>query len=118
MPGFHSRILGQPSLSGPLAQNGLARLSQEAPRWIAWVNPPFLPYAPALAAAGVAVGKVLLIRTDGFGRPSARLPGIAGEALWTVEQALQSGACSAVLAWLDELTAGGEPVSLAVRNVH
>lgn len=81
---------------------GLARLSREEPRWIAWVNPPFSPHAPALAAAGVEVGKILLIRTDGFDRPAARPPGLSGEALWAVEQALQSGACSAVLAWLDE----------------
>ena len=81
---------------------GLARLSREEPRWIAWINPPFLPYAPALAEAGIEVGKVLLVRTDSFDRPSARPPSIASEALWAVEQALQSGACSAVLAWLDE----------------
>lgn len=81
---------------------GLARLSREEPRWIAWINPPFLPYAPALAEVGIEVGKVLLVRTDSFDRPSARPPGIASEALWAVEQALQSGACSAVLAWLDE----------------
>ena len=81
---------------------GLARLSREEPRWIAWINPPFLPNAPALAEAGIEVDKVLLVRTDGFDRPSARRPSTAVATLWAVEQALQSGACSAVLAWLDE----------------
>ena len=54
-----------------------------------------MPHAPALAAAGIEVGKVLLIRTgdaDSSGQ----------DALWALEQALESGACSAVLAWPDE----------------
>ncbi len=42
-----------------LLATGLARLSWEDARWIAWINPPFLPYASALANAGVAVDKVL-----------------------------------------------------------
>ncbi len=78
-----------------LVAPGLARLSREQARWIAWINPPFMPHAPALAAAGIEVGKVLLIRTgeaDSSGQ----------DALWALEQALESGACSAVLAWPDE----------------
>ncbi|MCY4344578.1 MAG: translesion DNA synthesis-associated protein ImuA [Gammaproteobacteria bacterium] len=78
-----------------LVAPGLARLSHEQARWITWINPPFVPHAPALAAAGIKVGKVLLIRTG--------QPGSGGQdALWALEQALESGACSAVLAWLDE----------------
>lgn len=57
--------------------------------WLAWVAPPHLPYAPALAAAGVSLQRLLLAR-----------PQSAGDAWWTAEQALRSGACSAVLAWL------------------
>ena len=78
-----------------LVAPGLARLSREQARWIAWINPPFMPHAPGLAAAGIDVGKVLLIRTgqaDSSGQ----------DALWALEQSLESGACSAVLAWLDE----------------
>ena len=56
--------------------------------WIAWVSPPFLPYAPALAAAGVDLSRVLLVR----GRDDA-------ETLWAAEQALHSGSCGIVLAW-------------------
>jgi hypothetical protein len=70
----------------------LARLSAAGPapasRWIAWISPPFLPYAPALAAAGVDLSSMLLVR----GREDA-------ETLWAAEQALQSGSCRAVLAW-------------------
>ena len=54
-----------------------------------------MPYAPALAGAGVDVDKVLLIRTGNAASSSQ-------DALWALEQALESGACSAVLAWLDE----------------
>ena len=78
-----------------LVAPGLARLSHEQARWIAWINPPFMPHAPALAAAGIDVGKVLLIRT-GQGSSGGQ------DALWALEQALESAACSAVLAWLDE----------------
>lgn len=66
----------------------LAALSKDEARWIAWVEPPFVPYAPALAAAGVDPAKVLLVT-----------PGTRAEALWALEQALQGGACGAVLGW-------------------
>jgi len=65
-------------------------LSRQA-RWIAWVNPPFIPYAPALKAAGVDIDKILLIH-----------PKTHKDALWALERATRSGTCSAALAWLDE----------------
>ncbi len=68
----------------------LKTLSQQS-RWIAWVNPPFIPYAPALKAAGVDIDKILLIH-----------PKRHKDALWALERATQSGTCSAALAWLDE----------------
>jgi len=67
----------------------LARLSQQH-RWLAWVGPPHIPYAPALAAAGVDISRVLLVH-----------PGDRSDALWAVEQALRSGTCGAVLGWLE-----------------
>ncbi|MBV6425174.1 MAG: hypothetical protein NAOJABEB_02988 [Steroidobacteraceae bacterium] len=67
----------------------LARLTGLTPaRWVAWIAPPLEPYAPALAARGVAPDRQLIVRT--------RLP------LWAMEQALGSGACEAVLAWVDD----------------
>src|SRR5882672_4851630 len=56
---------------------------------LAWIAPPHLPYAPALAAAGIDNAKLVIIRTA-----SSR------ETLWATEQALASNACGAVLAWL------------------
>lgn len=70
---------------------GLARLSSHESRWIAWINPPFVPYAPALKAFGIDTDKILLIH-----------PRNHKEAMWAFEKALQSGTCSAALAWLDE----------------
>ncbi len=67
------------------------RVLSRAARWIAWVNPPFVPYAPALAALDIDIGKILLVH-----------PRHHGEALWAMEQASKSGTCSAVLGWLDE----------------
>lgn len=75
--------LGELSLLLP----ALARLSEEG-RWLAWVAPPYIPYAPALAAAGIDTSRVLRI-----------YPRDASESLWAVEQALASGTCGAVLAW-------------------
>ena len=85
---------GEMALFMPL----LARLSgrqgsrpeEERPRgWMAWISPPYLPYAPALAAAGVDPARTLLVRS-----------GSDADALWAAEQASISGACSIVLAWV------------------
>jgi hypothetical protein len=65
----------------------LATLSREQ-HWQAWIAPPSIPYAPALAAAGIDLSKVLLIH-----------PRLRNDTLWAVEQTLRSGACSAVLFW-------------------
>ena len=65
----------------------LARLSQDD-RWICWVAPPYIPYAPALVAAGIDLSRILLVH-----------PGAQQDGLWAVEQSLRSGTCSAVLAW-------------------
>jgi hypothetical protein len=53
--------------------------------WLACVSPPHPPYAPALAACGVDVSRILVVH--------------APPAEWAMEQALRSGACSAVLGW-------------------
>lgn len=86
----------------------LATLSVQEQRWIAWVNPPHIPYAPALVALGIDIDKVLLVH-----------PKTNEDALWAVEQALKSGTCSAVLAWLDETKLVGKDVrrlKLAARR--
>jgi hypothetical protein len=63
----------------------LAALSRQ-PRWLLWVDPPHLPYAPALAAAGLDLRRILIVRAGADGA-------------WAAEQGLGSGTCAAVLAW-------------------
>ena len=85
-----------------LLMPALARLSVEEaqtycgehtePRWIAWVDPPFQPYAPALQQCGIDLSRVLVVR-----------PKDDSELLWSAEQALSSGTCAAVLLWPDSL---------------
>jgi cell division inhibitor SulA/protein ImuA len=63
----------------------LAQLSA-AGGWLALVAPPWLPHAPAWAAAGVALERLVVVRA---GRQVA----------WSVEQLLASGGFAGVLAW-------------------
>ncbi len=70
----------------------LARTCVEGDRMIAWLNPPHLPYAPALAQAGIPLGRCLVVR-----------PAHREDVLWAAEQALRSCACGAVLLWPDSL---------------
>ena len=68
----------------------LARLTQ-AGREVVWIAPPYRPYAPALANAGIALARLALVR--------CREP---REALWAFEQALRAPECGAAFAWLAE----------------
>ncbi|MEM9396157.1 MAG: translesion DNA synthesis-associated protein ImuA [Pseudomonadota bacterium] len=58
-------------------------------RWQAFIAPPYVPYAPLLAARGINTEQVLLVH-----------PRDREEQLWSTEQALRSGTCSAVFSWL------------------
>lgn len=65
----------------------LARLSRQG-RWIAIIAPPYIPYAPALAAFGLDLSRVLLVH------PKSQQDGLAA-----LERGLRSGTCGAVIAW-------------------
>lgn len=75
--------LGECSLVLP----ALAALTR-ARRRVALVAPPYIPYAPALAGAGIDLAQVVHIDAD------------AGDTHWTAEQCLRAGCCGAVLNWL------------------
>lgn len=75
--------IGELRLLGP----ALAGLSAAGKR-LAWIAPPHRPYAPALAAAGIDLARLVIVRVR-----------TAQETLWAAEQALASRACGAVLAW-------------------
>jgi protein ImuA len=66
----------------------MEQLSEQG-RWQVFIAPPYIPYAPLLAARGIATEQVLLVR-----------PGNREDLLWTTEQALRSTTCSAVFSWL------------------
>lgn len=83
------RGIGEMQLLLPTLVNVSRPTVSHPPRWTVFVAPPYLPYAPALTQAGVTLTQVLLI-----------YPHTQVEALWAVEQSLRSGACGAVLAWL------------------
>jgi protein ImuA len=53
-----------------------------------WVAPPFTPYGPALAGLGLAPDRLVIAAPDD-----------PADAAWAAEQALRSGALSAVLWW-------------------
>jgi hypothetical protein len=67
----------------------LAALTQ-ARRRVALIAPPYVPYAPALAAAGVDLAQLVHIDASGT------------DTHWTAEQCLRAGCCGAVLNWLPQ----------------
>jgi hypothetical protein len=70
----------------------LAALSQEQNRWIVWVAPPCIPYAPALASAGIDLSRLLVVTPEQL-----------ADKLWVLEKAMASSSCSAVLAWPEQI---------------
>jgi hypothetical protein len=92
--GALTEILGSQEGIGELA---LFLPALEALTWagkrVIWLAPPHLPYAPALAAAGVNLAQLAVVRAPG-----------RRDALWAAEQALRSGSCHALLGWLRRST--------------
>ena len=66
----------------------MERLSQQG-RWQVFIAPPYIPYAPLLAARGIDTEQILLVH-----------PQNKQDLLWATEQALRSSTCSAVFSWL------------------
>lgn len=64
-------------------------------RRIAWIAPPYIPYAPALSAHGLDLSQLTVIR-----------PGPA-DTPWATEQSLRAGVFAAVLAWPGSVDARG-----------
>ena len=69
----------------------LASLSRRGGR-IVWLATPHLPYAPALAGAGIDLGQLSVVRAPG-----------RRDSLWAAEQVLRAGSCDALLAWFRDL---------------
>ena len=66
----------------------LARLQAQR-RDVVWIAPPHVPYAPALATAGLDLARLLIVRCAS-----------PADQLWAYEQALRAPECGAAFAWL------------------
>lgn len=102
--GVLTEILVPAACSGELGlmSPALAWLTGSAqPRWVMFIAPPRIPYAPGLARQGLVPGRVLAVRIS---QPAA--------ALWAMGEALGSGACAGVITWAG--SAGGT----ALRRLH
>jgi hypothetical protein len=75
--------IGELSLLVP----ALANLSRED-GWLMLIAPPWIPYAPALAARGIRLSRLIVVDTVSD-----------KDTLWAAQQSLRAGNCSAVLAW-------------------
>ena len=75
--------IGELSLLMP----ALAQLSQQD-GWLMLIAPPCIPYAPALAARGIRLSRVIVANTTSD-----------KDTLWAAEQSLRAGNCPVVLAW-------------------
>lgn len=71
----------------------LMRTITQQKRWILWISPPYVPYAPALERAGIDMDYVIVVQPDDSCK----------DALWGIEKALQTEACALVLSWLNWL---------------
>lgn len=86
-----------------LEQHGIGELSLLLPalrritvqgQWVALINPPYIPYAPALSNAGIRLDRLLIVNTDDD-----------GNTLWATEQVLRAGLFASVIAWVERSTA-------------
>ncbi len=80
-------------------QNGIGELSLLLPalatvtagkQWGAFINPPYTPYAPALACAGVDLDYLLIVNTNN-----------CADTFWSSEQLLRNGSFHAVVSWIN-----------------
>ena len=103
--------VGELQLFLPLMRHLIARGN-----WVLWIAPPYSPYAPGLAQAGIDLRRILIVggsnaplRSEAFyGKKAAPEPVSSErlsskEALWSMEKALQTQHCGLVLAWHNQL---------------
>ncbi len=63
-------------------------------QWAAFINPPYVPYAPALSNAGIRLDRLLIIDSKND-----------TNTLWAAEQVLRAGLFASVVAWVDRTSA-------------
>ena len=75
-----------------LMMPAISRLSRSQNRWIALIDPPHIPYAPALEHEGVNLARLLIITQK-----------TQGDYLWALEKSISSKSCRAVIAWPNQI---------------
>ena len=81
--------IGEVSLLLP----ALSKVTRED-QWAAFINPPHVPYAPALSNAGIRLDRLLIIDSkDDL------------NTLWAAEQVLRAGLFASVVVWVERSTA-------------
>jgi hypothetical protein len=83
---LHQPLVPQPGID--VSQRGNIDIASGPMGQVAWIAPPFIPYAPALAQHGLELSQVLIVDVAD-----------AQEALWAMEQVLRSAVCVAVFGW-------------------
>ena len=84
-PGIGELRLLMPALSA-LSQSHSSQQTH-----ILWINPPFLPFAPALLKENIDFSRLTIIKTKNI-----------SDALWAAEQGLLSQSCAAVICWTEK----------------
>lgn len=105
--GGTTELLGARSGIGELRLLLPALRQQQQRPWLVLLAPPFLPYAPALAAAGIDPRQLLVI-----------CPRDGRELLWCADQALRSGTCGAVITWGNRQAIGNRDLRKLQQAAH
>ena len=82
--------IGEVSLLLP----ALSRITTTEGQWAAFINPPHLPYAPALSNAGIRLDRLLIVDSQDD-----------ANTLWASEQLLRTGLFTSVVAWVQRSSA-------------
>jgi cell division inhibitor SulA/protein ImuA len=82
--------IGELTLLIPALRELTQRRNAADKKWVIFIAPPFIPYAPALVQRGIDIELLLMVHPTAGNKNN----------LWAVEQAVRSGSSAAVLAWL------------------
>lgn len=82
--------IGELTLLIPALRELTQRRNAADKKWVIFIAPPFIPYAPALVQRGIDIERLLMVHPTAGNKNN----------LWAVEQAVRSGSSAAVLAWL------------------
>ena len=92
--GVTELLLGQQGIGEmSLLLPALRRITTQG-QWVALINPPYIPYAPALSNAGIRLDRLLIINAQDD-----------ANTLWSTEQVLRAGLFASVVAWVERSTA-------------